>query len=86
MILEIEEDQWIVREEKGNIKCLVQCICLECCLDRRMIVDCERRNFIEVLSVVLQGLVEFNLEVNVIQSVLVYFYMVNVIILRLINN
>ena len=86
MILEIEEDQWIVREEKGNTKCPVQCICLERCSDRRMIVDCERRNLTEVPSVVPQGLVELNLEANAIQSVPAYPYMVNVTILRLTNN
>ena len=86
MILEIEENQWMKREEQGNTKCPVQCICLERCSDGRMIVDCERRNLTEVPREVPQGLVELNLEANAIQSVPGYPYMVNVTILRLTNN
>ena len=85
-ILEIEENQWMLKEEQGNSNCPVECTCRERCSDRRIVVDCERRRLTDVPSVMPQGVIELNLIGNDIQSIPAYPYLVNVTVLKLTNN
>ena len=83
-ILEIEENQWMQREEPDS--CPVDCFCQKRCSDGIVVVDCEKKSLIEVPSAMPQGLIELNLKNNEITDILAYPYLKNVTVLKLSNN
>ena len=83
-ILEVDENQWMHREEPDN--CPVECVCQKRCLDGIVVVDCERKSLTEVPSSMPQGLIELNLRNNEITDIPAYPYLKNVLVLKLSNN
>ena len=83
-ILEIQENQWMQREQPDN--CPVECVCQKRCSDGIVVVDCERKSLIEVPSSMPQGLIELNLRNNEIKDIPAYPYLKNVTVLKLSNN
>ena len=83
-ILEIQENQWMRREEPGN--CPVECVCQKRCSDGIVVVDCEEKSLTDVPSSMPQGLIELNLRNNEIKDILASPYLKNVTGLKLSNN
>ena len=83
-ILEIEESQWMRREELSN--CPDGCFCLKRCSDGIIVVDCEKKSLKEVPSSMPQGLIELNLRNNEIKDIPAHPYLINVTVLKLSNN
>ena len=83
-ILEIEENQWMHREEPDN--CPDKCFCQKRCSDGIVVVDCEEKSLRGVPSSMPQGLIELNLRNNEIKDIPAYPYFINVTVLKLSNN
>ena len=79
-----ETNQWMAREKTEN--CPSACLCRKRCSDGHIVVNCESQNLEEMPSSMPQGRIELNLINNQIRKIPSYYYLENVIDLKLTNN